>query len=68
MLGVNPDQRGMPDLNSHIREMMQNPELLRMLSSPETMQVDIFFVVFFSMAKLGQFDQVAIYAYCILTW
>lgn len=38
ILGVNPDQRGLPDLNSHLREMMQNPEFLRMLSSPETMQ------------------------------
>ncbi|KAI4314643.1 hypothetical protein L6164_027531 [Bauhinia variegata] len=38
ILGVNPDQRGMPDLNSHVREMMQNPEFLRLFSSPETMQ------------------------------
>lgn len=37
---MNTDQRGMPDLNS-MREVMQNPEFLRMFSSPETMQVDI---------------------------
>lgn len=38
---MNTDQRGVPDLNS-MREVMQNPEFLRMFSSPETMQVDRF--------------------------
>ncbi|KAF7829040.1 ubiquitin domain-containing protein DSK2a-like isoform X1 [Senna tora] len=38
ILGVNPEQRGVPDLNSHLREVMQNPEFLRLFSSPETMQ------------------------------
>lgn len=31
----------MPDLNS-MREVMQNPEFLRLFSSPETLQVDSF--------------------------
>lgn len=31
----------MPDLNS-LREVMQNPEFLRLFSSPETLQVDRF--------------------------
>lgn len=38
---MNTDQRGMPDMNS-MREVMQNPEFLRMFSSPETMQVGRF--------------------------
>jgi ubiquilin len=32
----------MLDSNSYLREMMQNPEFLRQLASPETMQVYLF--------------------------
>lgn len=39
ILGLNPQLRGMLDSNSQLREMMQNPEFLRQLTSPETMQV-----------------------------
>ncbi|KAH8497765.1 hypothetical protein Peur_073046 [Populus x canadensis] len=38
MLNFNPQLRGMVDSNPQFREMMQNPELLRQLTSPETMQ------------------------------
>ncbi|KAL2333913.1 hypothetical protein Fmac_015126 [Flemingia macrophylla] len=41
ILGVNSEQRGMPDINS-LREVMQNPEFLRLFSSPETLQANIF--------------------------
>lgn len=34
----------MPDINS-LREVMQNPEFLRLFSSPETLQVDRFKVL-----------------------
>jgi ubiquilin len=34
---ANTEQRGMPDLNS-LRDVMQNPEFLRLFSSPETLQ------------------------------
>ncbi|XP_024931996.2 ubiquitin domain-containing protein DSK2a isoform X1 [Ziziphus jujuba] len=38
-LGLNPQTRSMLDSNSHLREMLQNPEFLRQLTSPETMQL-----------------------------
>ncbi|PHT68661.1 hypothetical protein T459_28148 [Capsicum annuum] len=38
MLGLNPQLRNMLDSNSHLREMMQNPEFIRQMTSPETMQ------------------------------
>ncbi|KAL5789008.1 hypothetical protein ACOSP7_005957 [Xanthoceras sorbifolium] len=38
ILNFNPQLHGASDLNSQMREMMQNPELLRQLTSPETMQ------------------------------
>ncbi|KAJ6759966.1 UBIQUITIN DOMAIN-CONTAINING PROTEIN DSK2A-RELATED [Salix purpurea] len=38
MLNFNPQLRSMIDSNPQFREMMQNPELLRQLTSPETMQ------------------------------
>ncbi|XP_054809601.1 ubiquitin domain-containing protein DSK2b-like isoform X2 [Prosopis cineraria] len=38
ILGVNAEQCGMPDLTPHLRQMMQNPEFLRLMSSPETFQ------------------------------
>jgi len=34
---ANTEQRGMPDMNS-LRDVMQNPEFLRLFSSPETLQ------------------------------
>lgn len=37
----------MPDLNS-MREVMQNPEFLRLFSSPETLQVDRFRILLLS--------------------
>lgn len=45
ILGLNPQLRGMLDSNSQLREMMQNPEFLRQLTSPETMQVYRFIVL-----------------------
>ncbi|KAK9948260.1 hypothetical protein M0R45_003845 [Rubus argutus] len=39
VLGSDPQLRSMFDSNSFIREMMQNPEFLRQLASPETMQL-----------------------------
>lgn len=41
LLGLNPQLRSMLDSNSQIRELMQNPEFLRQMASPETMQVDL---------------------------
>ena len=38
-MNLNPQLRGMFDLNPQMREMMQNPEVLRQMFSPETMQV-----------------------------
>lgn len=38
-MSLNPQLRSMMDSNPQVREMMQNPEFLRMLSSPEAMQV-----------------------------
>lgn len=35
---INPQLRSILDSNPHLREMMQNPEFLRQLTSPETMQ------------------------------
>lgn len=37
--------RSFLDSNSQLREMMQNPEVLRQLTSPETMQVHKFNVL-----------------------
>ncbi|XP_061354996.1 ubiquitin domain-containing protein DSK2b-like isoform X2 [Gastrolobium bilobum] len=52
ILGVNTEQRGMPDLNS-LREVMQNPEFLRLFSSPETLQQ----LLSFQQALLSQLGQ-----------
>ncbi|KAF8405536.1 hypothetical protein HHK36_010443 [Tetracentron sinense] len=38
ILGLSPQLRGMFDSNPQLTEMMQNPEFLRQLTSPETMQ------------------------------
>ncbi|KAJ1403863.1 Ubiquitin-like domain superfamily [Sesbania bispinosa] len=52
ILGFNAEQRGMPDLNS-LREVMQNPEFLRLFSSPETLQQ----LLSFQQALLSQLGQ-----------
>ncbi|KAM1813322.1 hypothetical protein ACFX11_027146 [Malus domestica] len=39
ILGSNPQLRSMLDTNSSLREMMQNPEFVHHLDSPETMQM-----------------------------
>lgn len=41
ILGLNPQLRSMVDSNSQLREMIQNPEFLRQLTNPETMQVHL---------------------------
>ncbi|XP_030461334.2 ubiquitin domain-containing protein DSK2a-like isoform X2 [Syzygium oleosum] len=38
IISLNPQLRSMVDMNPPVREMLQNPELLRQLTSPETMQ------------------------------
>ncbi|KAJ7944067.1 Ubiquitin domain-containing protein [Quillaja saponaria] len=38
ILGLNPQLRGILDSNTQLREMMQNPEFVRQLTSPETIQ------------------------------
>ncbi|XAR73687.1 hypothetical protein NMG60_11007750 [Bertholletia excelsa] len=38
ILGLNPQMRSILDSNAQFREMMQNPEFIRQLTSPETMQ------------------------------
>lgn len=38
-LGTNPQLQSMFDMNPQLREMMQNPEIIRQLTSPEMMQV-----------------------------
>ncbi|KAJ0096365.1 hypothetical protein Patl1_29262 [Pistacia atlantica] len=50
ILGLNPQTRNVLDSNSQLREMMQNPEFLRQLTSPETMQVCLFSLPLFSHA------------------
>ncbi|KAG4380166.1 hypothetical protein GLYMA_16G118400v4 [Glycine max] len=52
ILGANTEQRGMPDLNS-LREVMQNPEFLRLFSSPETLQQ----LLSFQQALMSQLGQ-----------
>ncbi|XP_017235915.1 ubiquitin domain-containing protein DSK2a isoform X1 [Daucus carota subsp. sativus] len=37
-LGTNPQLQSMFDMNPQLREMMQNPEIIRQLTSPEMMQ------------------------------
>ncbi|KAL0726053.1 hypothetical protein Bca4012_022146 [Brassica carinata] len=41
IMSLNPQLRSLVDSSPQAREMMQNPEFLRMLSSPETMQVSV---------------------------
>ncbi|KAK7379711.1 hypothetical protein VNO78_34400 [Psophocarpus tetragonolobus] len=52
ILGVNAEQRGMPNL-TFLREVMQNPEFLRLFSSPETLQQ----LLSFQQALLSQLGQ-----------
>lgn len=39
LLNMNPNVRNMMESNTQMREMIQNPEFLRQLTSPETLQV-----------------------------
>ncbi|KAB1205523.1 putative chromatin-remodeling complex ATPase chain [Morella rubra] len=39
ILSLNPQLRGMFDMIPQLREMMQNPDLLRQLTNPETIQL-----------------------------
>ncbi|XP_077246838.1 ubiquitin domain-containing protein DSK2b-like isoform X2 [Tasmannia lanceolata] len=56
LLGLNPQLRGMMDSNSQFREMMQNPEFLRQLTSPETMQ-QVLSLQQSLLSQLGRSDQ-----------
>ncbi|KAL6993370.1 hypothetical protein U1Q18_011487 [Sarracenia purpurea var. burkii] len=50
IIGLNPQLRNMLDSNSQLREIMQNPEFIRQLTSPETLQQ----LVTFQQALLSQ--------------
>ena len=39
LFNMNPNVRNMMESNTQLREMFQNPEFLRQLTSPETLQV-----------------------------
>ena len=39
LLNMNPNVRNMMESNTQMREMIQNPEFLRQLTSPKTLQV-----------------------------
>ena len=39
LLNMNPNVRNMMESNTQMREMIENPEFLRQLTSPETLQV-----------------------------
>jgi hypothetical protein len=39
LLNMNPNVRNMMESNTQMREMIQNPEFIRQLTSPETLQV-----------------------------
>ena len=39
LLNFNPNARNLMESNTQLREMFQNPEFLRQLTSPETLQV-----------------------------
>ncbi|KAJ1298945.1 hypothetical protein BS78_01G493000 [Paspalum vaginatum] len=53
LLNINPNVRNMMESNSQLREMLQNPEFLRQLTSPETLQQLISFQQSL-MSQLGQ--------------
>ncbi|PAN51746.1 hypothetical protein PAHAL_9G617600 [Panicum hallii] len=53
LLNINPNVRNMMESNTQLREMFQNPEFLRQLTSPETLQQLISFQQSL-MPQLGQ--------------
>ncbi|XP_062209754.1 ubiquitin domain-containing protein DSK2a-like isoform X1 [Phragmites australis] len=53
LLNINPNVRNMMESNTQLREMFQNPEFLRQLTSPETLQQLISFQQSL-MSQLGQ--------------
>ncbi|EER92919.1 hypothetical protein BDA96_01G552500 [Sorghum bicolor] len=53
LLNMNPNVRNMMESNTQMREMIQNPEFLRQLTSPETLQQLISFQQSL-MSQLGQ--------------
>ncbi|CAM0870500.1 unnamed protein product [Alopecurus aequalis] len=55
LLNLNPNVRNMMESNSQMREMFQNPEFLRQLTSPETLQQ----LISFQQALTGQLGQQA---------
>ncbi|XP_049932216.1 ubiquitin domain-containing protein DSK2b-like isoform X2 [Nymphaea colorata] len=54
ILSFNPQLRSLLDSNSQLRETMQNPEFLRQLTSPETLQQIMSFQQAFSSQLSGQ--------------
>ncbi|KQK23813.1 ubiquitin domain-containing protein DSK2a [Brachypodium distachyon] len=53
LLNMNPNVRNMMESNSQMREMFQNPEFLRQLTSPETLQQ----LISFQQAMTSQLGQ-----------
>nr|CAB3502123.1 unnamed protein product [Digitaria exilis] len=53
LLNMNPNVRNMMESNTQVRDMLQNPEFLRQLTSPETLQQLISFQQSL-MSQLGQ--------------
>ncbi|CAN6302431.1 unnamed protein product [Urochloa humidicola] len=53
LLNVNPNVRNMMESNTQLREMFQNPEFLRQLTSPETLQQ----LISFQQSLMSQLDQ-----------
>jgi ubiquilin len=53
LLNFNPNTRNLMESNTQLREMFQNPEFLRQLSSPETLQQ----LLSFQQTLLGQLGQ-----------
>ena len=40
LLNMNPNARNMMESNTQLRDMFQNPEFLRQMTSPEALQVE----------------------------
>jgi len=55
LLNMNPNVRNMMESNTQMREMFQNPEFLRQLTSPETLQQ----LIQFQQAMMSQLGQQA---------
>lgn len=53
LLNFNPNTRNLMESNTQMREMLQNPEFLRQLTSPETLQQ----LILFQQSLLGQLGQ-----------